>query len=31
LRHSIEVSKPAGIDYNLDLVFYLIGFDEKYV
>lgn len=31
LRHSIEVSTPAGIDYNQDLVFYLIGIDEKYV
>lgn len=31
LRHSIEVSTPAGIDYNMDLVFYLIGIDEKYV
>lgn len=31
LRHSIEVSTPAGIDYNRDLVFYLIGIDEKYV
>jgi hypothetical protein len=28
-RHSIEVNTSSGIDFNKDIVFYLIGVDEK--
>jgi len=28
-RHSIEVNTSTGIDFNKDIVFYLIGIDEK--